>query len=70
MESGAPAAATPNRWAGVVQSAAFRGDTVDHVVDDGAIELRVRTGAGRAAAAGDSVTVTFPDDAFVLLAEE
>jgi iron(III) transport system ATP-binding protein len=62
-DGGAPA---PNRWPGVVQTPAFRGDSVDHEVLVGGTSVRVRTDPGRAAAAGDEVTVVFSEQAFVL----
>jgi iron(III) transport system ATP-binding protein len=62
-DAGAPA---PNRWPGVVQTPAFRGDSVDHDVLVGGTSVRVRTDPGCAAAAGDEVTVVFPEQAFVL----
>ena len=56
----------PNRWRGVVRTPAFRGDSVDHEILVGETRVRVRTEPGRAAAAGDEVTVVFPDKALVL----
>ena len=56
----------PNRWRGVVRTPAFRGDSVDHEVLVGETRVRVRTEPARAAAAGDEVTVVFPDKALVL----
>ena len=56
----------PNRWRGIVRTPAFRGDSVDHEIVVGETRVRVRTEPARAAAAGDAVTVIFPDDALVL----
>ena len=56
----------PNRWRGVVRMPAFRGDSVDHEIVVGETRVRVRTEPGRAAAAGDEVTVIFPGKALVL----
>jgi iron(III) transport system ATP-binding protein len=61
---------TPNRWPGVVGTPAFRGDSVDHEVLVGTTRVRVRTDPAAAAAAGDAVTVTFPDHALVLFAAD
>ncbi len=60
----------PNRWRGVVRTPAFRGDSVDHEIVVGETRVRVRTDPARAAAAGDEVTVVFPDKALVLFAAD
>jgi iron(III) transport system ATP-binding protein len=57
----------PNHWAGTVRAQAFRGDAVDHVVDVGAAELKVRVPVALALAPGTEVTLTFGADACLLL---
>jgi iron(III) transport system ATP-binding protein len=66
LESRDAGAPMPNRWPGVVQTPAFRGDSVDHEVLVGQTPVRVRTDPKRAAATGDEVTVVFSEQGFVL----
>jgi iron(III) transport system ATP-binding protein len=56
-----------NRWPGVVQAPAFLGGAVEHEVDVEGLRIRVRTDPVRAAAAGESVVVSFDIDACQLL---
>ena len=64
-----PAPADPRRWTGVVETAAFLGESVDHVVVVGATRVRVRTDATRALPAGSHVALTLPAEACVVLPE-
>jgi iron(III) transport system ATP-binding protein len=50
------------RWVGSVRTRVFLGDAVEHVVDVGLLELRVRTPASRSHAPGTSVTLRFPEE--------
>ena len=47
-------------WAGVVETRAFLGDSVDHVVRCGGIELRARCNPSKSIAPGSSVRLALP----------
>ena len=57
----------PNHWLGSVRARAFRGDTVDHVVGIGALELRVRCPASITIAPGTRVGLALAEESCVLL---
>jgi len=49
------------KWAGVVENRAFLGESVDHVVRVGDLELRARSNPTHSLPAGTEVTLTFPE---------
>jgi iron(III) transport system ATP-binding protein len=67
--SNPPGRQEANGWLGTVRSRAFLGDAVEHVVDVGRLELRVRTPASSSRAPGTSVAVRFPGEPLPALAE-
>jgi iron(III) transport system ATP-binding protein len=69
LRSGAPSATSPNRWGGKVAARAFLGESVDHVVGVGKLEIRARTNSTISIRPGTEVTVTFPEHACSLIAD-
>jgi iron(III) transport system ATP-binding protein len=54
-------------WAGVVQARAFLGESVDHVVAIGDLEVRARCNPSLSIPPGTSVWLTFPETACTLI---
>jgi iron(III) transport system ATP-binding protein len=65
-----PGASAPNSWGGKVVARAFLGESVDHVVGVGKLEIRARTNPTISIRPGTEVTVSFPDRACSLIAGE
>jgi iron(III) transport system ATP-binding protein len=67
-----PAAGTPveNGWVGTVRTRAFLGDAVDHVVEVGGLDLRVRSPASLSLAPGTRIVLRFPPEPLPLLPGE
>jgi iron(III) transport system ATP-binding protein len=70
IEPGADGTPASNRWAGRVHNRAFRGESVEHVVLVGELELRVRCPASISIPQGTEVTVTLPEQGCPLIAAE
>ena len=68
LSSGAAESSAPGIWTGKVRAVMFLGDTVDHRVQVGGVDLQVRATAKRQVAAGSEVTVTLPVEACSLIA--
>jgi iron(III) transport system ATP-binding protein len=56
-----------NRWPGTIRTRAFRGDSVEHLVGVGGVELRVRTEPAATVAPGTEVTVRLPEEGPALI---
>lgn len=54
-------------WRGAVETRAFLGEAVDHIVQVGELTLRVRTNPSISIPAGTAVTVTFAEDSCSVL---
>jgi iron(III) transport system ATP-binding protein len=67
LERGEPSSTGVNRWRGVVQTPAFLGDAVDHEIAVGGLVIRARTEPALAVPPGGEVTVTFREEACVLV---
>jgi iron(III) transport system ATP-binding protein len=67
LDRGALDAPGTNRWRGVVRTPALLGGSVDHEVAVGELLVRARTPPSLAIPPGGEVTVTFPQDACVLV---
>jgi iron(III) transport system ATP-binding protein len=59
--------AAPNRWRGTVRNRAFRGDSVEHVVELDGREIRARCDPSVSIPQGTGVTVTLDRDGCVVL---
>jgi iron(III) transport system ATP-binding protein len=57
LERGQAAPAAPGRWGGVVRARAFRGDTVEHVVEVAGADLRVSAPSSVSIAPGEQVVL-------------
>lgn len=58
------------RWQGVVDTTAYLGETVDHLVTVGSVEVRVRVKASAAMAVGTKVELTIDPSAAIVLAKD
>jgi iron(III) transport system ATP-binding protein len=67
IEPRSAAGGAPNRWTGEVSNRAFRGDSIDHVVAVGGLELRVRTDPSVSIEPGTEVTIALPERACSLI---
>jgi ABC-type Fe3+/spermidine/putrescine transport system ATPase subunit len=67
LAEGASDTTAPGVWTGKVHALMFLGDTVDHRVQVGDVELQVRATASRQLPAGTEVTVTLPTEACSLI---
>ena len=68
LERGVAGEPGPNRWHGRVHNRAFRGESVEHVVAVGDLELRVSCPASISIPQGTEVTVSIPEDGCPLVA--
>ena len=59
--------AAPGRWRGVVRARAFRGDSIDHVVEVDGVELRVRCDSSQSIRPGTEVSLRLPREACCLI---
>jgi iron(III) transport system ATP-binding protein len=62
-----PGSTTANRWGGKVVTRAFLGESVDHVVEVGKLQVRARCSSSVSISPGTEVTVTFPEEACSLI---
>jgi iron(III) transport system ATP-binding protein len=67
VEARPPSATAPNRWSGKVVARAFLGESVDHVVGVGKLEIRARVNPTISISPGTEVTLTFPEEACSLI---
>jgi iron(III) transport system ATP-binding protein len=67
IEAVPPSATAPNRWSGKVVARAFLGESVDHVVGVGKLEIRARVNPTISIRPGTEVTITFPEQACSLI---
>jgi iron(III) transport system ATP-binding protein len=67
IRAGAPGPSGHPSWPGVVQARAFLGESVDHVVATGNLEIRARCNPSVSLPPGTEVTITFPDTACMLI---
>jgi iron(III) transport system ATP-binding protein len=65
-----PGASVPNRWRGKVAARAFLGESVDHVVAVGKLEIRARTNPSISIPPGTEVTVSLPERTCSLIAND
>jgi iron(III) transport system ATP-binding protein len=70
LERQPPSANTPNRWGGKVSARAFLGESVDHVVEVGKLEIRARSNPTLSIPPGTEVTLTFPEGTCSLIPGE
>jgi iron(III) transport system ATP-binding protein len=70
VRAGAPAPGEERAWAGTVQARAFLGESVDHVIDVGGIEIRARCNPTLSIPPGTEVTLTFDESACTLIAAD
>jgi iron(III) transport system ATP-binding protein len=61
QKGAAPSADGTGRWSGVVETRAFLGESVDHLIRVGEIELRARCHPSLSFPPETEVTVTFPE---------
>jgi iron(III) transport system ATP-binding protein len=66
LETG-PSNGAPNRWSGNVTTRAFLGEAVDHMVDLGDREVRVRSNPSVSFAPGSDVVLVFSEEACSLI---
>jgi iron(III) transport system ATP-binding protein len=59
--------AAPNRWPGRVSVRSFLGEVVDHVVEVGGDEIRVRCNSTISIPPETDVTLVFNQEAFTLI---
>jgi iron(III) transport system ATP-binding protein len=67
IEAEPPPAMAPNRWSGTVVARAFLGESVDHIVEVGKLEIRARVNPSISIRPGTAVTITFPEEACSLI---
>jgi iron(III) transport system ATP-binding protein len=67
LEAGEPSPSDDPTWRGVVQTRAFLGESVDHVIAIGRREIRARCNPSLSLPPGSEVTVTFPDTACTVI---
>jgi iron(III) transport system ATP-binding protein len=67
LEAGEPSPSDAPGWRGVVQARAFLGESVDHLVSVGSLEIRARCHPSLSIPPGTRVTLRFPDTACRLL---
>ncbi|MGH2819534.1 MAG: ABC transporter ATP-binding protein [Actinomycetota bacterium] len=67
LEERPPPSNTPNRWGGKIAARAFLGESVDHVVEVGKLEIRARCNPTLSIPPGTEVTLTFPEEACSLI---
>jgi iron(III) transport system ATP-binding protein len=67
IEPEPPSSPAPNRWGGKVLTRAFLGESVDHVVGVGKLEIRARCNPTVSIRPGTEVTITFPEEACSLI---
>ncbi|MGH2733946.1 MAG: ABC transporter ATP-binding protein [Actinomycetota bacterium] len=67
IEAQPPPATAPNRWSGKVVARAFLGESVDHVVGVGKLEIRARVNPSISIPPGTEVTITFPEESCSLI---
>ncbi|MPZ88334.1 MAG: ATP-binding cassette domain-containing protein [Nitriliruptorales bacterium] len=61
LDKGATAVNSAGKWSGTVQTRAFLGESVDHVVSVGDLELRARSNPSVSIPPDTDVTLTFPE---------
>jgi iron(III) transport system ATP-binding protein len=57
----------PGRWNGVVSARAFLGESVDHLVDVGGVDVKCRCNPAVSVPPGEPVTLSVPEDGASLL---
>jgi iron(III) transport system ATP-binding protein len=67
LQAGEPAPSDEPTWRGVVQARAFLGESVDHVVAVGDLEVRARCNPALSIPPGSQVSLSFPDTACTLI---
>jgi iron(III) transport system ATP-binding protein len=70
LERQSTSANKPNRWGGKIAARAFLGESVDHVVEVGKLEVRARCNPTLSIRPGTEVTLTFPEEACSLIPSE
>ncbi|HSK98025.1 MAG TPA: TOBE domain-containing protein, partial [Euzebyales bacterium] len=61
IDKGTTAVDTVGKWSGTVETRAFLGESVDHIVHVRGLELRARCNPSISIPAGTEVTLTFPE---------
>jgi iron(III) transport system ATP-binding protein len=67
LELGLPDGGSPNRWEGLVVMRGFLGESVDHLVRVGQLDIRVRSNTRGSVSRGEEVTVVLPEDSCSLI---
>ncbi len=67
LAEGHAAESKPNAWTGRVRTRAFLGESVDHVIEVGKLELRARENPSVSMREGTDVTLTFPAERCALI---
>jgi iron(III) transport system ATP-binding protein len=67
LQAGPPAPPGAGRWAGTVVTRAFLGESVDHLVTAGGMEIRARSYPQASVTPGTEVMVTLPEEACLLI---
>jgi iron(III) transport system ATP-binding protein len=70
LRPGGPGPSGDHGWRGEVLARAFLGESVDHVVAVGSLEIRARCNPSQSLRPGTEVTVTLPDTACTLIPAE
>jgi iron(III) transport system ATP-binding protein len=70
MDKEPAAVRAPNRWPGIVRSRAYLGECVDHVVEVGEIEVRVRVDSRTSMAPGTEVLLSMDTTSCSLLPQD
>jgi iron(III) transport system ATP-binding protein len=67
VQPGRAAPSDEATWQGTVQARAFLGESVDHVIKVGSLEVRARCNPTLSLPPGTDVALTFPDTACTLI---